>query len=115
MSRDAEPKQVIVYQDEKGREPFTEWLTGLQDAKARRQVLRRLSRLEHGNFGDCAPIGEGLSEMRIHYGPGYRVYFREIGNDRIVILCGGTKRTQTKDIARAKEYWKELKSHDQDI
>ncbi len=112
MSRDAEPKQVIVYQDENGREPFSEWVDELRDAKARRQVLRRLSRLKHGNYGDCSPVGEGLSEMRIHYGPGYRVYFREAGDDRIVILCGGTKRTQNKGIATAREYWKEFKSHD---
>ena len=81
---------------------YKNWIKGLRDSRARYRILTRIKRLEEGNPGDCFPIGEGLSEMRIHYGPGYRVYFKDTGKEIIILLCGGDKSTQQEDIARAK-------------
>lgn len=80
---------------------FEEWLTGLRDRHARDRVNARIRRLGLGNAGDVEPVGEGVSEMRIHYGPGYRVYFVQRGDFVVVLLCGGDKRTQNADIKRA--------------
>jgi len=82
---------------------YTKWIKGLRDNQARYRILTRIKRLEEGNFGDCSPIGEGLSEMRIHYGPGYRVYIKDTGEEIIILLCGGDKSTQREDIAKAKQ------------
>lgn len=82
---------------------FAAWLSGLRDIKARVRIISRISRMESGNLGDCEPVGEGLSEARIHYGPGYRLYFMQRGKAIIVLLCGGDKRSQEKDIKKAKQ------------
>jgi putative addiction module killer protein len=86
---------------------FTTWLAGLRDQRARARILKRLDRAKDGNFGDVAPVGEGVSEMRIFYGPGYRVYFVQQGDTVIVLLCGGDKSTQDDDITTAKQLAKE--------
>ena len=83
-------------------ETFAEWLEGLNDMRARARVLARIERLATGNPGDVAPVGEGVSELRIDYGPGYRVYFQRRGNSLILLLCGGDKSSQAKNIATAK-------------
>lgn len=114
MVQIVEPKQVIVYQDENGKEPFTDWLNDLRDQKGRRVILKRIGRLEQGLYGDCEPVGEGVSELRIFLGPGYRVYFGEEDGHIVVLLCGGDKGSQDRDIKVAKEYWKEYKAHDQE-
>ncbi|MCB9983653.1 MAG: type II toxin-antitoxin system RelE/ParE family toxin [Rhodospirillales bacterium] len=111
MVHATEPKTVTVYNDENGREPFSEWLETLRDQKGRRAILKRVGRLEYGLYGDCEPVGEGVSELRLFIGPGYRVYFGEEADHIIVLLCGGDKSTQDKDIKTAKEYWKEYKSN----
>ncbi len=80
---------------------FVQWLDRLPDIQARVRVLARIKRLEEGNPGDIKPVGEGVSEMRIHYGPGYRVYFVKQGRQVIVLLAGGDKRTQPFDIKTA--------------
>lgn len=80
---------------------FVQWLDQLLDVQARARVLARIKRLEEGNAGDVKPVGEGISEMRIHYGPGYRVYFVKQGRQIIVLLAGGDKRTQSLDIKTA--------------
>ena len=80
---------------------YAEWFAKLRDAKARAIIIARLRRLELGNAGDCEPVGEGVSEMRIHHGPGYRLYFVKRGLELVVLLAGGTKATQTKDIKEA--------------
>ncbi len=80
---------------------YAEWFAKLRDAKARAIINARLRRLELGNAGDCEPVGEGVSEMRIHHGPGYRLYFVKRGLELVVLLAGGTKATQTKDIKEA--------------
>ncbi len=80
---------------------FVQWLDELPDVQARARVLARIKRLEEGNAGDVKPVGEGVSEMRIHYGPGYRLYFVKQGRQIIVLLAGGDKRTQSLDIKTA--------------
>ncbi len=97
----------MVYQDADGNEPFTEWLNGLRDVKGRKRISIRLRRLEQGNYGDCQPVGEGVLELRMFFGPGYRVYFGEEGDTIVFLLCGGDKSSQKKDIETAKAYWKE--------
>lgn len=82
-------------------EVFAKWLDGLDDVRARARVLARIERLSSGNPGDVQPIGEGVSELRIDYGPGYRVYYKQFGNLLIILLAGGDKRTQDKDIKTA--------------
>lgn len=81
---------------------FDGWLSALRDRQAQSRILNRILRLSLGNPGDVKPVGEGVSEMRIDYGPGYRVYFMQHGPVVVVLLCGGDKSTQDKDIAQAK-------------
>jgi putative addiction module killer protein len=81
---------------------FDRWLSGLRDPKAAGRVQVRLDRLAMGNPGDVKPVGEGISEMKINYGPGYRVYFMQRGPVIVLLLCGGDKSTQSKDIDQAK-------------
>jgi len=80
---------------------FAKWLDGLVDIRARARVMVRIERLAMGHPGDVKPIGEGVSELRIDYGPGYRVYYKQIGQVVIILLAGGDKRTQAKDIQAA--------------
>ena len=87
---------------------FATWLAGLRDERARARILKRLDRAQAGNLGDVAPVGGGVSEMRIFYGPGYRVYFIQRGSELIVLLCGGDKSTQNADIAEARALAKEI-------
>ena len=98
MADEARPKRVIVYADDQGKEPFTAWLNGLRDRVGRQRILARVSRLAHGNFGDRVPVGEGVHELRLFFGPGYRVYFGEHGDTVVVLLCGGDKDIQPRDI-----------------
>ena len=87
---------------------FKTWLSGLRDERARARILKRLDRAGQGNLGDVAPVGGGISEMRIFYGPGYRVYFVQRGKELIVLLCGGDKSTQGADIEEATAMAREL-------
>ena len=82
-------------------ESFVVWLTNLKDERARARIVARLDRLAMGNPGDVKPVGQGMSEMRIDYGPGYRVYFVQRGDTLIVVLAGGNKKSQSKDIELA--------------
>ena len=82
---------------------FDIWLRKLRDSRARFRIYKRIERLAEGNPGDVEPAGEGISEMRIDYGPGYRVYFKDTGREIIILLCGGDKSTQQTDIKRAKK------------
>lgn len=82
---------------------YKKWIDNLRDSRARYRILTRIKRLEEGNPGDVEPIGEGCSEMKIDYGPGYRVYYKDTGREIIILLCGGNKKTQQADIARAKQ------------
>jgi putative addiction module killer protein len=95
-----------IFETADGKEPFSDWMETLVDDSAHGVILTRLDRVEDGNFGDCRPLGAGVYELRIDFGPGYRVYFGQDG-DLVVLLGGGAKRTQVRDIAAAKKYWKE--------
>jgi putative addiction module killer protein len=89
-------------------EIFAVWFEGLRDRRAKVRIQARIDRLELGNFGDVAPVGDGVSELRIHYGPGYRVYLVQAGEVLVVLLAGGDKRTQAADIQNAKKLAKQL-------
>lgn len=90
-------------------ELFDIWFDGLRDVRGKAAIRVRMRRAEDGNFGDCEPVGEGVSEMRIHYGPGYRVYFKRSGMEILILLAGGDKSTQAKDIKKALKLARELK------
>lgn len=105
--------QVSTYKTEDGREPFKEWLTTLSDRQAKSRILTRLERMEAGNFGDCKPITGGVWELRIDYGPGYRVYYSRVQGKLVLLLIGGDKRKQQSDIDMALVYledWKERRT-----
>jgi putative addiction module killer protein len=87
---------------------FAKWLDGLHDIQARARIQSRIERLAQGNAGDVQPVGQGVSELRIHYGPGYRVYFKQQGRELIILLAGGDKRTQAKDIKTAMRLARQL-------
>jgi putative addiction module killer protein len=89
-------------------EEFSRWLKALRDTKAKAKILVRIQRLATGNPGDVKPVGEGISELRIHHGAGYRIYYVQRGEELIILLCGGDKDSQDKDIAKAKEITSEL-------
>ncbi len=97
------------YQREDERTPVTEWLSSLRDMRARVQVEVRLRRVSIGNFGDTKPVGEGVSELRVDVGAGYRVYYGKHGLTLVILLCGGDKATQQSDITLAKTYWADWK------
>lgn len=98
-------KELREYLTETGHNPFREWIHSLRDATARARIRVRLNRVRLGNLGDCKPVGEGVMELRLDFGPGYRVYFGQVGEVVVLLLCGGDKRTQSRDIATAKLYW----------
>ena len=106
----ATPKEVVAFRAREGHVPFEEWLDDVADQKAVARILARLARVRQGNLGDCKSVGEGVSELRVDYGPGYRVYFGQSGRTLVVLLCGGDKRTQDRDIGLAKQYWREYKA-----
>lgn len=101
------PIELRVLATGAGREPFSEWLDGL-DRPERARVRARLNRLRLGNFGDCRSLGAGLFELRLAFGPGYRVYFSKEGDESLLLLGGGSKRTQRRDIAKARHSISEL-------
>ena len=102
---EAQPREIVLYVTGDGQCPFERWLEALRDRQGRARIRKRLDRIELGNLGDVKPVGEGVLEFRIDYGPGYRVYFAQVGSSIILLLCGGDKSTQTQDISRAKQYW----------
>lgn len=103
----AELLRLMYYRTRDGRMPFREWVDGLTDSLAFAALNTRLARLRLGLFGDCKPIGEGVQELRIDVGPGYRAYVASVGGRVILLLCGGDKRSQSRDIRRAKDYWRD--------
>lgn len=111
MSNANPSKTVIIYRDAAGTEPFTDWLNGLRDPRTRRRILKRLLRVESGHYGDRRMVGGGVRDYRFFFGAGYRVYFGEDGDKIVVLLCGGDKDGQRRDIQQAQTYWKEYLSH----
>ena len=100
---------VCEYVSASGRRPFSDWYLKLKDSKGKNLVLLRLRRFQLGNFGDCEFISDGVFESRIHYGPGYRFYFGRYKEHLIVVLSGGDKGSQTKDIKKSLIYWIDVK------
>ena len=100
-------KTVIIYREPGGNEPFSDWLNRLRDAATRRRILQRLLRVESGHYGDYKPVGDGINELRLFFGPGYRIYFGEAGDKLVVLLSGGDKDSQGRDIQQAQCFWQE--------
>ena len=109
IDMEATPKKVRIYITIDRKRPFKEWLKSLKDIKAVTKIERRLERLEKGNEGDVRSVGNGVSELRIDYGPGYRVYFGQLGAKIVLLLCGGDKSTQAQDLKKAQEYWSDYR------
>ncbi len=105
IAMDAVEKSVLLYLTQAGESPFEEWFDHVSDLKAKQRILARIARLRSGNLGDWKPVGTGVHELRIDYGPGYRIYFGQEGRRLVILLAGGAKGTQQGDIKRAKEYW----------
>ncbi len=101
--------EIRHYVSRVGKDVFDDWLSQLADPRAQAKIASRINRLAAGNFGDCRPLRLGVSELRIDWGPGYRVYYAMLGRVCILLLCGGDKRKQSSDIARALEYLKDYK------
>ena len=102
--------EIRIYQDSEGRAPFQRWLQAVQDRAARAKIRARLARVEAGNFGDCKPLRDGVQELRIDKGPGYRVYLSRQGPVLVLLLCGSDKADQDRAIKQAIEYlddWKQ--------
>ena len=114
MSKEIQLKTVIAYVDEYNNEPYTDWLENIKDQKTKERIKIRVRRLESGLYGDCEPVGEGVSELRMFFGSGYRVYFGEDDENTIILLCGGDKDTQDRNIKTAKKHWKEYKENVQE-
>ncbi len=101
--------EIFDYLTHDGRDLYAEWLAGLADRQARARVAVRVQRMKAGNFGDCKPIQDGVWELRIDHGPGYRVYYAQAGQKLVLLLIGGDKRRQQADIAAAVDYWNDWK------
>jgi putative addiction module killer protein len=110
-------KEIIIYQTKEGREPFREWITNFKDKVTRARIERRLEKVEEGHYGDYKNLGDDIYELRYFFGAGYRVYFAEYGDTIVLLLCGGDKSSQSKDISKAKEYWKDYLTtkHKEDV
>ena len=102
-------KQLKYYQTSNGNAPFIAWLESLKDKVTRARIQSRLTRLVTSNYGDYKFVGEGVYELRIHFGAGYRIYFAEIDDEVILLISGGDKSHQAQDIKRAQEYWHDFK------
>lgn len=103
--RNGHPRRLEFYRTQNGREPFI----SIRDTKTRTRIQARLEYLEIGNFGDYRSVGEGVFELRLQFGSGYRIYFGEVDDTVVLLLCGGDKSLQTRDIRRAKTYWRTYK------
>ena len=100
------PRDLAIYQTPAGKSPFTDWLDNLRDDRARARIDKRLARIQLGNLGEYRFVGEGVWELKIDYGSGYRIYFGQVGMTLILLLCGGDKSTQAADILTAQDYWR---------
>jgi putative addiction module killer protein len=101
--------EIKHYLQRNGNNPFESWLKNLKDIQARAKINVKITRLSMGNFSDSKSLGDGVSELKIDFGPGYRVYYGQSGKSIFLLLCGGDKSTQQKDINNAKEYWNDFK------
>jgi putative addiction module killer protein len=109
---EVQPRDIQNYQTADGKNLFSEWLNSLRDSRAKAKIRAKLNQVRLGNLGDCSFVGEGVCELRIDYGPGYRIYFVQIGPIIVLLLCGGDKSTQEQDIRKAIKYWRDYESRD---
>lgn len=98
-------REIRLYQTKGGTVPFSEWFDSLDDTKTQQRIDARLARLRVGNLGDAKTVGDGVFELRLDFGPGYRIYFGQEGRTIVILLCGGDKSSQKRDIKKAKEFW----------
>lgn len=103
---------IVEYVATDGRCPFKKWIDGFKDIQTKARIYRYVRSLSLGIFNNCKSVGEGVHELKIDFGAGYRVYFGNAGGTIVILLCGGSKRTQDKDIKLAQKYWAEYKKHD---
>ena len=106
------PKELRTYETADGKRPFDEWLDGFKDKSTLARIAARLNRVALGNFGDVKSVGAGVSELRLAFGKGYRVYFAQEGDKIILLLCGGDKGSQDRDIREAKAYLQDYRRRD---
>ena len=102
---ESSPKEVLIYVSSAGKSPFEDWLVHLKDIQGRAKVRTRLRRLEAGNYGQHRQLGQGIFELKIDFGPGYRVYCGEDGPRLVLLLCGGDKGSQHADVLKARNLW----------
>jgi putative addiction module killer protein len=102
-------KRSIIYKSAKGSEPYVKYVDSLKDREGAAKIRARVTRAEFGNLGDHQSVGQGVIELRIHFGPGYRVYVGFQGKELIVLLCAGDKGSQDKDIQKAMDYWNDYR------
>lgn len=107
--RDARPRSIEIYQLPNGTVPFTEWFNSIRDTKTSNRIQARLDSVEVGTLGEYGFVGDGVWELKLDFGPGYRIYYGQVDNTIILLLCGGDKSSQNRDIKRAKDYWVEFK------
>lgn len=112
MIQAIQAKQIIIYADENDYEPYRNWIDNLKDKKNQQRIRARIRRLGEGFYGDCHSVGEGILELRMFFGPGYRVYFGEDADNIVILLCGGDKDSQSQDIKNARGYWRSYKNND---
>jgi len=101
-------KRIKTYIRSNGKAPFEEWISSIRDKSIAAKIFTRIDHLRLGNFGDCKSVGNGVFELRLHFGSGYRIYFGVVGSEVVLLLLGGDKSSQKKDIEKAKLYWKEF-------
>ena len=101
--------EILQYQTAEGKRPFRDWLYSLKDVDTKFRIRARIDRLQLGNYGDCQSVGAGVFELRLHFGPGYRVYFARDGDAIVILLSGGDKSSQCKDIRRAHSFWEDYR------
>ncbi|MBD2200297.1 MULTISPECIES: type II toxin-antitoxin system RelE/ParE family toxin [Calothrix] len=109
---EVQPQDIRNYLSSDGKDIFSEWFDSLRDRRAKAKIRARLDRVEEGNLGDYKSVGDGVFELKIDYASGYRIYFGQEGSAIIILLCGGDKSTQDKDITKAKKYWQDYRSRD---
>ena len=107
--RVVQTRELEIYRAPNGQAPYTEWFESIRDLKTRTQIQARIDRIKSGNLGDYKSAGDGVFELRFRSGPGYRIYFGQVDNTIVLLLCGGDKSSQNRDIRRAKAYWQEYK------
>ena len=107
--REVHPREIQIYRLPSGRRPFTEWLESIRDTSTQDRIQARVNRLRFGNLGNSKSVGSGVLELRLDFAAGYRIYFGQVGRTIVLLLCGGDKSSQARDIERAKTYWLEYK------